>query len=144
VFSGTYQRTIDSKGRVFVPSIFREEFVKGLMISKGYGLKCLCLFSMEKWEKIDEKIIENKVAEGDVQGFKRWFFSSAVKETMDQQGRIRIPQNLIDYAVFEKDIVMVGVSNRAEIWNKENWQEYYGIAESKYKKNTDVFEKLEL
>jgi len=144
VFSGTYYRTIDNKGRVFVPSIFREDLVKGLMISKGYGLKCLCLFSIEKWEKIDEKIIENKVAEGDMQRFKRWFFGSAVKETVDQQGRIRIPQNLIEYAGLEKDIVMVGVSNRVEIWNKENWQEYDGVAESEYKKNPEVFEKLVL
>ncbi len=144
MFSGTYHRTIDSKGRIFIPSVFREELVKGMMISKGYGLKCLCLFSREKWEKLDDKITENKVAEGDVQRFKRWFFGSAVKDTMDQQGRIRIPQNLIEYAGLKKDIVIVGVSKRAEIWNKENWLEYYGEAESEYKKNTDVFEKLEL
>ncbi len=144
VFSGTYHRTIDSKGRIFIPAVFREELVKGVMISKGYGLKCLCLFSQEKWEKVEDKIIENKIAEGDVQRFKRWFYASAVKDTADQQGRIRIPQNLIEFAGLKKDIVIVGVSKRAEIWDKENWLEYYGEAESKYKKNTDVFEKLEL
>ncbi len=144
MFSGTYHRTIDSKGRIFIPAVFREELVKGIMISKGYGLRCLGLYTQEKWEKVDDKIIENKIAEGDVQRFKRWFYASAVKETIDQQGRIRIPQNLIEFAELKKDIVIVGVSKRAEIWDKENWLEYYVEAESKYKKSPDVFEKLEL
>ena len=144
MFSGTYHRTIDSKGRVFIPSAFREELEKGLTISKGLGLKCLSVFPREKWEKADDKIIEKEVAKGDVQRFRRWFFSTGVQETMDQQGRIKIPQDLIEHAELEKDVVMVGVSTRVEIWNKENWREYYGGAESEYKENPDVFEKLDL
>lgn len=141
---GTYHRTIDNKGRVFIPTKFREDFVKGIVISKGYGVRCLCLFSKENWERMDEKIVLNKVAEGETQEFSRWFYSSACEETMDQQGRIRIPQNLIEYAGLKKDIVMVGISKRAEVWAKETWPGYYEQVDSKYKENKDVFEKLGL
>jgi len=141
---GTYRRTIDSKGRIFIPTKFREDFVKGIVISKGYGVRCLSLFSKRAWEGMDEKIVLNKVAEGETQEFSRWFYSSACGGTMDQQGRIRIPQNLIEYAGLKKDIIMVGISKRAEVWASETWPGYYEQVDSKYKENKDVFEKLGL
>lgn len=114
------------------------------MISKGYGLRCLSLYSMEKYEELNDMINKNKVAEGSQHRFKRWFYSSTVKEKMDQQGRVKIPQNLIDYAMLKRNIAIVGVSSRLEVWDKENWIKYDMEAESRFRKNPAIFEKLEL
>lgn len=143
MFLGEYHRTIDNKGRIFIPAKFREDLIKGIVISKGFDEKCLFLFSKESWKRLEEKIMANKIAERNTQTFSRWFFSSASEEAMDQQGRTRIPQNLIDYGEFKKDIVMVGVSDRAEIWAKEIWQRYYEKADSQFMGDKNAFEKLQ-
>lgn len=142
MFLGEYYRTIDNKGRIFIPAKFREDLIKGIVISKGFDEECLFLFSKESWKRLEEKIMANKIAERSIQSFSRWFFSSASEETMDQQGRTRIPQNLIEYAGLKKDIVMVGVSDRAEIWSKEIWHEYYKKADSQFMGDKSAFEQL--
>mgnify|MGYP000220985043 CR=1 FL=1 len=142
MFLGEYHRTIDNKGRVFIPAKFREDLIKGIVISKGFDEKCLFLFSKENWKKLEEKIMANKIAERSIQRFSRWFFSSASEETIDQQGRTRIPQNLIEYAELKKDIVMVGVSERAEIWAKEIWEKYYKQADAQFMGDKNAFERL--
>ncbi len=142
MFLGEYHRTIDNKGRIFIPAKFREDLIKGIVISKGFDEKCLFLFSKESWNRLEEKIMANKIAERSIQGFSRWFFSSATEETMDQQGRTRIPQNLIEYAGLKKDIVMVGVSDRAEIWSGEIWEEYYRQADAQFMGDKNAFEQL--
>ena len=84
----------------------------------------------------------NPMAKRNNQRFSRWFFSSATMESIDQQGRTRIPQNLITHADLKKDIVLVGVSDRAEIWSKENWEKYYGQADSQFADDQNAFEEL--
>jgi MraZ protein len=143
MFLGEHCRTIDNKGRIFIPAKFREDLIKGIVISKGFDEKCLFLFSMEGWKRLEEKMMANRIAERSTQCFSRWFFSSASEETMDQQGRIRIPQSLIEYAEIKKDVVMVGVLERAEIWAKENWNKYYKKADSQFIGDKDSFEKLQ-
>ena len=103
------------------------------MVSKGFDEKCLFLFSKESWKRLEEKIMANKIAERSIQNFSRWFFSSASEESTDQQGRTRIPQNLIEYAGLKKEVVIAGLYNRLEIWDGENWSKYKKEAE----KNTD-------
>ena len=142
MFLGEHYRTIDNKGRIFIPAKFREDLIKGIVISKGFDEKCLFLFSMEGWKRLEEKMMANKIAERNTQRFSRWFFSSASEESMDQQGRIRIPQNLIEHAELKKDVVLVGVLDRAEIWAKENWNEYYKKADSQFMGDKDSFEQL--
>ena len=142
MFLGEYHRTIDKKGRIFIPAKFREDLIKGVVISKGFDEKCLFLFSKENWKRLEEKIMSNKVAERSIQSFSRWFFSSASEESIDQQGRTRIPQNLIRYAGLEKEIVMVGVSDRAEIWSSDKWKKYYNKADEQFMRDKDAFEKL--
>jgi MraZ protein len=142
VFLGEYHRTIDKKGRIFIPAKFREDLIKGVVISKGFDEKCLFLFSKENWKRLEEKIMANKIAERSVQSFSRWFFSSASEEAIDQQGRTRIPQTLIQYAGLKKEIVMVGVSDRAEIWSGEKWKEYYNRADSQFMGDNNAFEQL--
>ena len=142
MFLGEHQRTMDSKGRIFIPAKFREEVIKGVIITKGFDEKCLFLFSKDSWKRIQDRIVENPIAKRNIQRFSRWFFSSATMESIDQQGRTRIPQNLIKYADLKKDIVLVGVSDRAEIWSRENWGKYYDKADSQFSEDQDAFEEL--
>lgn len=142
MFLGEHHRTIDNKGRIFIPAKFREELIKGVIITKGFDEKCLFIFSREGWKRIQDKILDNPMAKRNTQRFSRWFFSSATMESIDQQGRTRIPQNLIDHANLKKDIVLVGVSDRAEIWSEENWDKYYDQTDSQFTGDQNAFEEL--
>ncbi len=142
MFLGEHRRTIDNKGRIFIPAKFREELIKGVIITKGFDEKCLFIFSREGWKRIQDKILDNPMAKRNTQRFSRWFFSSATIESIDQQGRTRVPQNLIDHANLKKDIVLVGVSDRAEIWSEENWDKYYGQTDSQFTGDQNAFEEL--
>jgi len=142
MFLGEYHRVIDNKGRIFVPSKFREDLIKGIIVSKGFDERCLFLFSKDGWEKLQNKILSTPVTKKSTQRFSRWFFSSASEESIDQQGRTKIPQKLIEYAGLKKDIVLVGVSDRAEIWSEEKWAEYYKQADSEFLEKESTFEDL--
>ncbi len=142
MFLGEYHRVLDKKGRMFIPSKFREDLIKGIIVSKGFGEKCLFLFSREGWTKWQEKIMSLPLTKKNTQKFARWFFSSAVEETMDQQGRVKVPQNLIAYSSLKKEIVLVGVSDRAEIWSKEAWQDYYRQADGQFLGQDTTLEEL--
>jgi MraZ protein len=142
MFLGEHHRTIDNKGRIFIPAKFREELIKGVIITKGFDEKCLFIFSKEGWKRIQDKILDNPMAKRNTQRFSRWFFSSATMESIDQQGRTRIPQNLIDHANLKKDIVLVGVSDRAEIWSEESWDKYYDQTDSQFTGDRNAFEEL--
>jgi len=142
MFLGEYHRTIDSKNRIFIPAKFREELIKGVIITKGFDEKCLFLFSRQSWQELQSKIKSGPVTKKNLQTFSRWFFSSANEEIMDQQGRIKLPQNLKDYAGLQKQIVLVGVSDRAEIWAEDIWQKYYDQADDKFMEEDSTFEEL--
>lgn len=142
MFLGEHHRTIDNKGRIFIPAKFREELIKGVIITKGFDEKCLFIFSKEGWKRIQDKILDNPMAKRNTQKFSRWFFSSATMESIDQQGRTRIPQNLIEHANLKKDIVLVGVSDRAEIWSEESWDKYYDQTDSQFTGDRNAFEEL--
>ncbi|MCG9479353.1 MAG: division/cell wall cluster transcriptional repressor MraZ [Actinomycetia bacterium] len=142
MFLGEYKRVIDKKGRIFIPSKFREDLFSGVIISKGFDERCLFLFSREGWTKLRDRIISMPVTKKNTQKFSRWFFSSATEEGMDQQGRVKIPQSLIEYSQIKKDIVLVGVSDRAEIWAKEVWDEYYRQADDQFMGKDTTFEDL--
>ena len=143
MFLGEYHRVIDNKGRIFIPSKFREDLIGGIIVSKGFDERCLFLFSKDGWKRLQDKILATPVTKKNTRKFSRWFFSSASEESMDQQGRTKVPQNLIEYAGLKKDIVLVGVSDRAEIWSKEKWDDYYKQADLEFTEDDDTFEKLE-
>jgi len=143
MFLGEYQRSLDNKGRLFIPAKFRESLSKGVAIlSKGFDEKCLFLFSIENWEELVKKITNVPVTKINVQEFSRWFFKSAHEEAIDSQGRIKIDKSLMEFAGFKKDIVLVGVSTRAEIWSLESWESYSKSAEKKFSGNGKAFEDL--
>ncbi len=132
MFVGEYFRTLDKKGRIFIPSDYRDELIKGGIIAKGYDNVCLFLFSINEWNKLIEVIQSGNHFKIDKFRFERWFFSSANKINVDPQGRINIPSELIKHAKLDREVALVGVSNRIEIWDKELWESYYKEAEAKF------------
>ena len=136
---GEYSHSIDSKGRIIVPSKFRTELGERFIITKGFD-GCLYGYSLEEWKTIEEKIKTLPLVTGkDARNFTRFFFSSAIECELDSQGRILISQSLREFAGLEKDIVTIGVSSRIEIWSKAKWEEYNNSQDS-----DDIAEKMSL
>ncbi len=125
MFCGEYQHTLDTKGRAIVPSKFREELGEKFIITKGLD-DCLFGYSLPEFEGIAQKLRQLPFTDTDVRAFVRFFFAGAAECEMDKQGRILIPQNLRDYAGLDKDICIIGVSTRIEIWDKDKWDKCSG------------------
>ena len=123
MFMGEYNHTIDAKGRLIVPSKFREQLGDEFVITKGLD-GCLFVYSHEEWKRVQESFHENQnKGTKDARRFMRFFFAGAATCEVDKQGRILIPSNLREYADIEKDVVSVGVLSRVEIWSKDRWKE---------------------
>ena len=115
---GQYQHSIDAKGRLFIPAKFREELGETFYVTIGLD-GCLSVYSDTKWGALIEKYEALPISKARSM---RALFANAAKCEPDAQGRILIPAKLRAYAKLEKDVVVIGVSNRAEIWNAERWQ----------------------
>ncbi len=128
MFYGEYQHSIDRKGRLILPAKFREvaktNFIEKLFITRGLD-KCLFMFSEEEWRNQESKLKNISFTKQQSRTFNRLYFSGATEVIPDKQGRIIVPQYLKDYGDIKKDVVIVGVSNRIEIWSKTSWQEFY-------------------
>ncbi|MEG0614944.1 MAG: division/cell wall cluster transcriptional repressor MraZ [Oscillospiraceae bacterium] len=115
---GSFNHNIDVKGRMNFPTKLREILGDSFIVTKGLD-ECLFVYSKEEWAVLEEKIKAIPLSKGRV--LQRFFFSGASEIESDKQGRILIPQPLREYAGLEKDIVVIGASNRAEIWDKAKW-----------------------
>ncbi|WP_138159324.1 division/cell wall cluster transcriptional repressor MraZ [Peptoniphilus catoniae] len=120
---GEFRHSIDSKGRIIIPSKFREELKDQFVMTKGLD-NCLFVYPIEEWEKITNKIKELPMTSGPVRSFVRTFFSGAIDQSLDKQGRVIIPQNLREHAQIDKEAVIIGLSTRIEVWSLEKWQDY--------------------
>lgn len=120
---GEYTHTLDLKGRIIIPSKFREDLGESFIVTKGLD-GCLFAYSKGEWEKFELKLKTLPMTNVATRNFIRFFFSGATECELDKQGRITLPQNLREYASLTKDICIIGVSSRVEIWNKENWENY--------------------
>ena len=118
---GENAHTIDAKGRFFIPAKFRYDLGENFVMTKGFD-GCLSLYPMENWKVLEEKIKELPMAKS--KDLQRFFFSAAEVCTVDNQGRALITQRLREYAGLDKDITVVGVSGRAEIWDADKWAKY--------------------
>ena len=125
MFYGEFQHTVDPKGRVIVPSTFREELGEKFILTKGLD-DCLFVYSKTEWSNLEAKLKTLPLSNKDARAFVRFFFSGATECEVDKQGRILIPQNLRSYAGLEKDIYIIGVSTRVEVWDKARWETYNG------------------
>ncbi len=118
---GEYQHNIDQKGRVIVPSRFREDLGERFYVTKGLD-GCLFVLSPQGWANLQEKVSAMPISKA--RGLQRFFFSGAVEAEPDRQGRILIPQVLRDYAGLTKDVTFIGASSRAEIWDSASWKAF--------------------
>ena len=128
MFYGEYFHSIDRKGRLILPSKFREvakgNFVEKFFVTRGLDT-CLFMFSEEEWRSQESKFKAMPFTKQESRVFNRLYFSGAVDVVPDRQGRILLPQFQKDYAQIKKEVVIVGVSNRIEIWSVEKWKEFY-------------------
>ena len=112
---GEYHHNIDEKGRLIIPSKFRDEIGSQFIITRGLD-GCLFIYSLEQWNKIVSKLQTLPFTKKDARTFNRFFLSSATVCEFDKQGRINIPQVLINYANIEKECTIIGVNDRLEVW----------------------------
>jgi MraZ protein len=131
MFMGEYHHSIDNKGRLIVPSKFRDELGDMFIITRGLD-QCLFGYPLSEWELIEEKLKGLPLTKKDARAFTRFFFSGATESELDKQGRINIPAPLLQYAKLEKECVILGVSNRIEIWSKEIWEDYFSQSEESF------------
>lgn len=125
MFYGEYQHSVDVKGRVIVPSKFRDGLGEKFILTKGLD-NCLFAYSSEEWANLEAKLRSLPFTDKDVRAFVRFFFAGATECEVDKQGRVLIPQNLREYAGLDKDVYIIGVSTRVEVWDKNKWENYSG------------------
>ncbi|MCX5710553.1 MAG: division/cell wall cluster transcriptional repressor MraZ [Candidatus Omnitrophica bacterium] len=142
MFYGEFIHSIDRKGRLILPAKFREvaknHFIEKFYVTRGLD-KCLFMLAEEEWRSQENKLKAMSFTKQQSRTFNRLYFSGAMEVIPDSQGRILLPQNLKDYAEIKKDVIVVGVSNRVEIWAKNKWDEFYGNSRSSYE---EISEKL--
>lgn len=131
MFLGEYQHSLDIKARLIVPAKFREELGAKFVATKGFD-QCIFLYPMAEWKIIENKIRSLPLAKPEVLKFTRVFFSGASELEIDKQGRIVLPQNLREYANIEKELIIIGVGSRVEIWSNETWASYNQTTQSSY------------
>lgn len=122
MFKGEYNHTLDAKGRLIVPSKFRELLGDEFVVAKGLD-GCLFVYPSEEWQAIEERFRSAPQGTKDVRKFMRTFFAGAVDCEVDKQGRILLPEKLRQHAGLEKDVVLAGVFNHIEIWSQERWED---------------------
>ena len=123
MLSGEYRHSIDLKGRIIIPSRIRDEMGSRIVITRGLD-GCLFGYNEKNWNQIMEKLNTLPFTKRDARNFTRFMTSGAITLEFDKQGRINIPNYLNEYANLSRDVVIVGVINRIEIWSKEKWEEF--------------------
>lgn len=132
LFRGRYEHTIDPKGRFSVPSRFREILLthyedERLIVTNFDG--ALWAYPLKEWQQVEDKVASLPQFKTEVKMFQRFFISAASECPIDKNGRILLPPTLRDYAALTKDIVLVGMTHRLEIWSRERWQKVFADAE---------------
>ena len=122
MFMGEYSHTIDTKGRLIIPSKFREELGDEFVLTKGLD-GCLSIYPMEQWKIFEKKLEALPLTNKNARKFSRFFVAGATTCELDRQGRILVPATLREFAGLEKDVVLTGNLNRIEVWSKAKWSE---------------------
>lgn len=131
MFLGEFQHSLDPKGRITIPSRFREELGERFIATKGLD-NCIFIYPMEEWKNLETKLRALPFTRGDVRSFVRFFFSGAAELDADKQGRVLLPLNLREYAQVDRDVVIIGVGSRLEIWAGDKWAQYNRTAGSSF------------
>lgn len=122
LFNGEYNHTIDTKGRLIIPSKFRELLGEQFVVTRGLD-GCLFLFPVEEWKNFEEKLKNLPLADKGARKFSRFFTAGATYCDIDKQGRALIPGTLRKFAEIDKDVILAGLLNRIELWDKERYEE---------------------
>ena len=138
MFIGEYHHSVDDKGRLIIPSKFRDELGTKFIITRGIE-NCLFVYSMESWEKIVNKLETLPFTKKDARAFIRFFLSGASEAEFDKQGRINITSPLISYAKITKECIVIGTGDRLEIWSEESWNDFFTSAKDSM---SDIAENL--
>lgn len=138
MFMGEFKHSIDMKGRLIIPSKFRDELGESFVVTRGLD-QCLFVYPKEEWHRIEEKLKALPFTKKDARAFTRFFFSGASECELDKQGRVSIGNPLRMYAGLEKDCVVIGVSTRLEIWDSNTWKQYFEKSEESF---NDISESL--
>lgn len=138
MFMGEYQHSVDDKGRLIIPAKFRDALGPDFIITRGLD-NCLFVYPRSEWTVLEQKLKALPLMKSDARAFTRFFFSGATECELDKQGRVNIPNTLREYAKLDKDCVVLGVSNRVEIWCKEVWEGYFQQSEQSF---NEIAEKL--
>src|SRR3989344_3039559 len=137
MFYGEHEHSIDRKGRLIIPSkfreVFKEHYVERFFVTRGLDT-CLFVFTEDEWKKQEGRFRALSFTSREARQFNRIYFSGACEVACDKQGRILVPQYLKAFAKIRNDAVVVGVSNRMEIWAKDQWQEFYRSTKDSFEK----------
>lgn len=123
MFIGEHNHTLDNKGRITMPSKFRDDLGEEFIVTKGLD-SCLFVYPKAEWAIFEDKLKTLPLTNKDARAFVRFFFAGASECSLDKQGRVLIPPNLRNHAELSKDAIIIGISTRIEIWSKERWKEY--------------------
>ena len=121
MLTGEFNHSIDSKGRLIIPSKLRDSLGEHFVITKGMD-GCLFLYPENEWEAFEDKLRTLPLTNKKAREFKRFFLGSAVDGEIDTQGRILISTSLRTYANLDKEVVLAGVLDKVEIWSKDAWE----------------------
>lgn len=135
---GEYRHTIDEKGRLIIPAKFREALGQSFVVTRGLD-NCLFVYPPHEWSQLEQKLKTLPFTRSDARAFTRFFFSGATEVEVDKQGRAHLPANLRKYAQLTKECVVIGVSNRVEIWSHDVWEDYFAQSEESF---NDIAEKI--
>ncbi|MBO4678440.1 MAG: division/cell wall cluster transcriptional repressor MraZ [Lachnospiraceae bacterium] len=122
MFKGEFNHTIDEKGRLIIPAKLREGLGNEFVVTRGLD-GCLFGYNNSEWEIFEDKLRKLPITNKDARTFQRYMLAGAASVEVDKQGRILLPQNLRNDAKLEKDVVLIGVGSRIEIWNKDIYEE---------------------
>ncbi|MBE0447690.1 MAG: division/cell wall cluster transcriptional repressor MraZ [Actinobacteria bacterium] len=128
MFFGEHHHSLDEKGRIILPAKFREALADGLFVTKSFD-NCLLVYTRKDWFELVDRVNSLPTTKASVRNFQRFLVGSAVEGEVSRQGRISIPQNLREFAGLDRDIVIIGVANKLEIWAKERYEKYIASAE---------------
>lgn len=121
MFMSEYNHTIDAKGRLIIPAKFREALGEEFVVSRGMD-GCLFVYANNDWNAFEQKLTSLPLINKEARQFARFFLAGATQVEVDKQGRILLPENLRKAAELEKDVVLVGVGSRIEIWSRQRWE----------------------
>ncbi len=138
MFIGEYHHSIDQKGRLAIPSKFRDSFKKGAVITRGLD-NCLFIYTAAEWKILAEKLAALPISQANTRAFARLMLAGAMDVDFDKQGRVVVPEYLRKYAGMKKMTVIAGLYNRLEVWSEDAWEKYRVNAE---KQSTEIAEAL--